>query len=166
LCNFWRFDSERSYRSKTCEPFDFAEAVQPQSLAASGSAGGYRHISHERYNYPSSRNDSEVFVLTESLLELTSAANEETTPRELPAASRARLQPAQTIKAALRRGRFLFSTSGYVASPERARRSAGSPPPRSSAELSIQVRATRSVAIVPALSSHPAARSGLSLRAS
>jgi hypothetical protein len=128
LQKFWRFDSERSYRSKTCESFDFAKAVQPQSLAASGSAGGYRHISHhERYNHPSSRNDSEVFVLAESLHEPTSAADEETTPRELPAASRARLQPAQAIKAAMRRGRFLFSTTGYVPSAERVRRSAGSP---------------------------------------
>ena len=40
------------------------------------------------------------------------------------------------------------------------------PPPRNSAELSIQVRATRPVAIVPALSSHPAVQSVLSLRAS
>jgi hypothetical protein len=67
------------------------------------------------------------FVLAELLRELTSAADEETTRRELPAASRARLQPAQAIKAAMRRGRFLFSTTGYVTSAERARRSGGQP---------------------------------------
>jgi hypothetical protein len=81
----------------------------------------------ESYAGGSARNDSEVFVLADSLRELTSAADEETTPRELPAASRDRLQPAQAIKAAMRRGRFLFSTTGYVASAERACRSAGSP---------------------------------------
>jgi hypothetical protein len=108
----------RDYRDRHLDHADERAPSQPQAhrryLAGSRhcSTRATRHISHERYNYSSSRNDTEVFVLAELLRDLTSATDEETTPRELPTASRAQLQPAQAIKAAMRRGRFLFSTTG------------------------------------------------------
>ncbi|NMM03362.1 hypothetical protein HHL24_36395 [Paraburkholderia sp. RP-4-7] len=36
----------------TCVPSDCAKAVEPPSLAASGSASDYRQISHDSYDYP------------------------------------------------------------------------------------------------------------------
>ena len=36
----------------TCVSSDYAKAVEPPSLAASGSASDYRQISHDSYDYP------------------------------------------------------------------------------------------------------------------
>lgn len=36
----------------TCVSSDCAKAVEPPSLAASGSASDYRQISHDSYDYP------------------------------------------------------------------------------------------------------------------
>jgi hypothetical protein len=110
-------------------PYRSFEAVRNRPLSDRGCARiiDGRSCKIARFPWRLRRAVPRAVLRTAPLRELTSAADEETTPRELPAASRARLQPAQAIKAAMRRGRFLFSTTGYVAPAERARRSAGSP---------------------------------------
>jgi hypothetical protein len=52
VISYRRFDPETPYRSTICTLSDGVNAVEPPSLAASGSACDYRKIPHEKYDCP------------------------------------------------------------------------------------------------------------------